>query len=311
LQQIEVLQRQISQKSRSKGNKYAYYWSIAAGILILVSIGSYFIFRQPELRNESVMVEQTAIMEMEEQASESATVNVPPPVIVKDESVEAKMVQAEVQLSDIASVEEPALEIQNDSKGIVASAIPKTKTNLVKGKVVDETGEPIIGATILFAGTNNGTVTDLDGNFELAGSNKDKLNISYIGYEPVTLPIDTGMSMLIAMNESQQTLSEVVVTGYATMKKADMTGSVSKISMEKEKFDDYVKRALIHPTDEECKEAKGDVTLRFYVDENGRPYDITVKKSLCPSADKEAIRLVEEGPDWSLTDKELTKKISF
>lgn len=62
----------------------------------------------------------------------------------------------------------------------------------------------------------------------------------------------------------------------------------------------YLKKNLAYPADDACAEVKGKVTLTFFVNKEGRPFDIKVKESLCKSLDKEAIRLIQEGSDWNL-----------
>lgn len=97
------------------------------------------------------------------------------------------------------------------------------------GVVVDAaTGEPIIGASVLEEGTSNGTITDFDGNFTLNVSDGAQLNISYVGYKPQTLAAAADMQIRLA--EDTEVLEEVVVTGYTTQRKADLTGAVSAIS---------------------------------------------------------------------------------
>lgn len=97
------------------------------------------------------------------------------------------------------------------------------------GVVVDAaTGEPIIGASVLEEGTSNGTITDFDGNFTLNVSDGAQLNISYVGYKPQTLA--AAADMQIRLVEDTEVLEEVVVTGYTTQRKADLTGAVSAIS---------------------------------------------------------------------------------
>lgn len=97
------------------------------------------------------------------------------------------------------------------------------------GVVVDAaTGEPIIGASVLEVGTSNGTITDFDGNFTLNVSDGAQLNISYVGYKPQTLA--AAADMQIRLVEDTEVLEEVVVTGYTTQRKADLTGAVSAIS---------------------------------------------------------------------------------
>ncbi|MBR1426785.1 MAG: TonB-dependent receptor [Paludibacteraceae bacterium] len=96
------------------------------------------------------------------------------------------------------------------------------------GTVVDETGEGIIGASVLEVGTTNGTITDFDGNFTLSVSEGAELNISYVGYKPQTLAASANMTVRLA--EDNEVLEEVVVTGYTTQRKADLTGAVSAVS---------------------------------------------------------------------------------
>ena len=103
------------------------------------------------------------------------------------------------------------------------------KVNGVKGRVIDKVGEPIVGATVTVRGTNNGTVSDVNGNFTLPMNDGKEITVNYIGYEPVILPADTSKEMLIAMNEDSRELDEVVVIGYGTVKKRDLTGSMTSI----------------------------------------------------------------------------------
>lgn len=101
--------------------------------------------------------------------------------------------------------------------------------NVVKGKVVDANGEPVIGATIKEVGTDNGTVTDVDGNFTIKTQADATLEISFIGYQSQTLKAVTGKELAITLKEDTEMLDEVVVIGYGAMKKKDLTGAVSAI----------------------------------------------------------------------------------
>ena len=107
-----------------------------------------------------------------------------------------------------------------------ASALAQNQT--VTGTVVDELGEPVIGATVTVEGTKIATVTDLDGNYKLSAPAGAKVTISYIGYMPQTVkPGGT-----VKLEEDKQTLEEVVVVGYGTQKKAHLTGSVSTVEVD-------------------------------------------------------------------------------
>ena len=97
----------------------------------------------------------------------------------------------------------------------------------ITGTVVDETGEGVIGATVKEKGTANGSVTDFDGNFKLKVAKGTMLVISYIGYDNVEMAATPGMKVQLKENASE--LAEVVVTGYQTQRKADLTGSVAVV----------------------------------------------------------------------------------
>ena len=89
----------------------------------------------------------------------------------------------------------------------------------VKGQVVDEKGEPIIGANVIVEGTTNGMITDLDGNFSLQCPVGSTLKTSYIGYLARTVKVTGNMNALkITLKEDTETLDEVVVVGYGTMR---------------------------------------------------------------------------------------------
>jgi len=177
--------------------------------------------------------------------------------------------------------------------------------------VTDPKGEPLIGASVMYKGTNIGTVTDVNGEFSLLKKAENKqLTAQYIGYDPVEVPVDTSRTMLIAMNEDQKGLSEVVVVGYGVNKKANKDSTPQPVDG-KRKYQKYLKENLVHPTDETCAQVKGKVVLTFLVNRDGRPFHIKVKTSLCESSDKEAIRLVQEGPDWTYGNKQAEVTVKF
>ena len=100
---------------------------------------------------------------------------------------------------------------------------------VVKGQVVDENGEPVIGASVTLANNKSkGTVTDFDGNYQLSGPKGGKITITYIGYLPQTVKPGGKVQLQI----DSQSLDEVVVVGYGSQKKAHLTGSVSTVEMD-------------------------------------------------------------------------------
>ena len=102
--------------------------------------------------------------------------------------------------------------------------------NKVSGTVLDATGEPLIGVSVLEAGTSNGVVTDFDGNFTLAVKSGAQLTFSYVGYTSQTLPAKDGMQ--VTLQEDNTVLNEVVVVGYGTMRRKDVTSSITTVKAE-------------------------------------------------------------------------------
>lgn len=113
------------------------------------------------------------------------------------------------------------------------NAPSQQKNKEVIGRIVDESGEPVIGASVIETGTSNGCITDLDGRFMLkVNADKSTLDISYIGYQTQSVTTGTGKSLNVVLKEDAQTLAEVVVVGFGSQKKANLTGSVSSIKMD-------------------------------------------------------------------------------
>ena len=102
----------------------------------------------------------------------------------------------------------------------------------VKGTVSDEAGEPIIGATVKVQGSNDATVTDFNGYFSIKASSDATLNISYVGYLPQNVKVGGKSNISVTLKEDTQLLNDVVVIGYGTMKKSDISGSVATINKE-------------------------------------------------------------------------------
>lgn len=125
----------------------------------------------------------------------------------------------------------------------VVAASPTSSVNnvsqqqTVKGKIVDQTGEPLIGVSVVQKGTTRGVVTDVDGNFTLAVPEGSTIVVSYVGFTTQTLRATANMN--ITMKAEDNELNEVVVVGYGTQKKVNLTGSVASV--------DYSKEALSRP----------------------------------------------------------------
>lgn len=343
---IRMLRQKVTARAARKRN-LTIVWSAAAGVLIILSVGGYFLlnkqplsvgaqpafkeivsaaFQEEEmsaLREEALLEDsmepgQSLITENRSSAGKNAKASIPETILqeVYDEAnKEIEFDDTMIAAAPVANMKNPAVpEIHRNKVAGSSSAVKG-----IRGKVVDKEGEPIIGATIAIKGTHKGTLSDLEGNFFLEPLGDKELEVSFIGYERVVVPADTAKDMLIAMNEDGLIMSEVAVTkrpsrlhriGSAIVSALKLSGAPQPENGNKA-FRQYIKENLVHPTDDSCTHVKGKVVLVFQVGSDGRPDSIRVKKSLCPSADEEAIRLIEEGPDWTVGDKEAKVTIKF
>jgi TonB-linked SusC/RagA family outer membrane protein len=115
---------------------------------------------------------------------------------------------------------------------VLSLIVGTVSAQTVSGNVVDETGEAVIGATVMEKGTKNATVTDFDGNFTINMGDSKVLVISYIGMQTQEINVAGKSSVNVVLKEDATTLQDVVVVGYGTMKKTDLTGSVSSVNTE-------------------------------------------------------------------------------
>ena len=107
------------------------------------------------------------------------------------------------------------------------------QSKVITGTVVDPTGMPVIGANIMVKGTTNGTITDMDGNFSLEANKDAILVVSYIGFANQEIKVGNQSKLSIALKEDAEALDELVVIGYGTARKIDLTGSTSSLGGEK------------------------------------------------------------------------------
>lgn len=130
-----------------------------------------------------------------------------------------------------------AIDYEIEGRNIVLSSKTEIKVSVgqtkeIKGVIVDNSGIPVIGASVQVQGTTNGTITDMDGKFTLNASSDDVLTISYIGYVTQKIKVGNKTSFNIVLKEDNKTLEEVVVVGYTTQKKADLSGAVASVKMD-------------------------------------------------------------------------------
>jgi len=174
-----------------------------------------------------------------------------------------------------------------------------TAPRTVTGIITDERAEPLIGATVLVKGTQIGTVTDIDGSFQLkVPENAEQLVISYTGFAMQEITLGDSDTINLSMNEQGTQLSEVVVSGYEKKSRRETRQPEPRGGFKKLRR--YIQRNLEYP--EAAAEAKieGEVKVEFRVQPDGSLTDFEVLESLGYGCDAEAIRLLRAGPKWRL-----------
>lgn len=117
--------------------------------------------------------------------------------------------------------------------GCAVSVSAMAQTKNIQGRIIDsKSNEPLVGVTVMEAGTNHGCVTDLDGNFTISVSPNAKLSVSYVGYKNLQVPVKGKSNLTVVLEENAELLNDVVVVGYGVQKKATLSGAVTSVKGE-------------------------------------------------------------------------------
>lgn len=189
--------------------------------------------------------------------------------------------------------------------GVTALDVAKERFNsMVNGKVTSlEDGEPLPGVNVVLKGSTVGTVTDIEGNFQLNNIDSivdNTLVISFIGLATEEIEIGDRSKVDIQMGSDVAQLSEVVVVGYGSSSTSEVDKSIntwnnSRPSIPMSEFKKYLKDNM---RNDDSNEVKGKVTVRFDILNNGQLINFEIKRSLNDYYDQEAIRLIKDGPEW-------------
>ncbi len=142
-----------------------------------------------------------------------------------------KTIKTCMACSLVAFLLTPATAMAGNDATLASATAAQQQAKPVKGNVVDENGEPLIGVSVKIVGAYGGAITDINGDFSVNGAEGRQLQFSYAGYKTKTVTAGNGL-MKIALEPDALGLDEVVVVGYGTMKKSDLTGSTSNVKTE-------------------------------------------------------------------------------
>lgn len=215
----------------------------------------------------------------------------------------------EGRLNDDAT--RPSVAQGSDSRARYAEAKKANETSkkVFSGKVVDDDGTPIPGVNVVVKGTNTGTVTDIQGNYQLSlDKAHPTLVFSFIGYANTEQTAESARPLTVKLEEDLTELSEVVVTGYGGVQREidpmESTVELANPVGGNRAFKKYLERNLQYPQQALLNNVEGRVTVQFSVETTGLLTDFNVIKGLGSGCDEELVRLIRTGPKWNPTKRD-------
>jgi hypothetical protein len=322
-------------RSHNHHRRAIVYWAMAASVLLLIGFGSFFLLQQkPETRMPEIATvlpkKITPSTEGQnsaapESSTQTTTSSQPKTLAVVSTPVSKQAPAGEVKME---SAPEPAIEpVQSEVSSVNSVKMSRMMENKVaglqvesmeqpskklQGKVVDEKGEPLIGAVVKIKGTNVSSVTDTNGYFQLPQNVSDsaKLIAGYIGYENKEVNIADKL-VSIQLQPDQRALNEVVVVGYGAKKKTSISGSVAKNINNQFGEKEFRAYCQVHAIRNVCGEPQAKVKVQFFITQEGHPSEVTIIKSTCNRAADEVERLLKSSPVWSKKNRKVTLTIKW
>ncbi|MDR1783556.1 MAG: carboxypeptidase-like regulatory domain-containing protein [Dysgonamonadaceae bacterium] len=346
---IEDLERKIAKRGKTH-KRQAWIWSAAALLLLLIG-SQWFLWIRPDnnLNLQVASTEQLAVLPMDEPSPESPADSAAQPeklsaemkVVPELQNNENAAATQQTKDSIFAVAEElenaprqvavaDAAQSQPDSgidiaelqisKVIVeepkeidpAKINPADNQKHISGRIVDEIGEPVIGASVNIKNTNNGAITDQNGNFTMVVPKEEQgtLVASFIGMKTTEIPLKESLGDIM-LKSDDMALNEVVVIGYGTRKKENLSASASKTQKPESifgesEFTDYFQKNCDKKI---CAGQALTIVAEFYIDAAGRPGNIRIKELSCPAMETEFKRLLLGSPLWSERNRNVKLRI--
>ncbi|MDR0334164.1 MAG: carboxypeptidase-like regulatory domain-containing protein [Dysgonamonadaceae bacterium] len=340
LSAIENLEKELNNRLQKPRKKtVALKWriiAVAASFALLIGIGSLLLF-QPNFEEIHIAESTETVLDKENEILTAEAVQdsdyqnrqtnilppIPPPPISEILEIVEHEVESRIELAEAVLPPSPPmspsmiLEIMEDATiEITESAVmlrqrevsqPVNESIIAQGQVVDEFGEPVIGATITLGSSTKGTATDIDGNFRLtipAELKNENITIAYIGFQSQQLVPEQDMT--IKMQEDNALLSEVVVIGYGVQRRESRSINARLVEFGEKEFELWLKENIDRTV---CAVETIDVTLRFRIDENGKPTNIQLVRINCEEIRQEILDLLENSPEWTRKNRNVRLRV--
>jgi TonB family protein len=222
-----------------------------------------------------------------------------------------------VELEEFDSTNQTATKNSFDSLLSFANAMPQRDLlRTIQGEVIDQKGNPLIGASIIETGTKNAVVTDVVGRFSIILEKLDNpLKVSYTGYQESKIPVsERGKYIEVIMFENEATLDEFAVEKTTKRSQKNVTSYdfiLAKPVIGFKKFQKYIEQNAKYPDGYTSDNINGTVQVMFLLNEQGKPHTIEVTSSFNQAFNKEAIRLIREGTSWRTTPSGQTGQVVY
>lgn len=348
---IENLEKQFS-SSQKQHHTRIWIWAAAAAIILLISIP--LLLHKPYEKNDIPAIVSSEKIQKKQEISI--------PLLQEDTLLVTQHHELEIEPANppIEKIKNELILPENDLSQALAGHVVQTDSSdqelgkifirqealalvnqsdkiVVSGRVVDETGSPLPGVTILPKNGYNGTISDIDGNFKLDVS-KDEVDVliaSFVGMKESEIPLKENVGD-IQMRSNDLALNEVTIVAFGSQKKESVVGSVTSVSPSQLRrsssnlrnttagnvagvvynapvFDkeDFIEYFTEHYDKDICAGQKISFKVKFYIDPIGQPGQINIKENSCPALEIEIKRLLLGSPLWSKRDRKVTLQIEL
>lgn len=313
---IEDLKENLQTKKTNKKIVYLYpkkigWLKIAALFVLIAGIGflAYELNFKKENNSLAMREDSTEIKKIDEQV---------------DAPTLDPFSNAEKDLVSDSSSQQNKKTVESKSLG---KSIQRAEKNIVAGKIVDVKGSPLSAVTIMNKSRKSVTTSDVDGKFKLTLKDTSlTATIAMVGFKTKESRLSDKSEQIIVMEPDNKTLNEVVVTASGAPRQEKALGSPPKIESKAgvpvslnsepvigwQEFHQYLQDNINIPEDEKGMGFKGKVVLSFEINKRGNPQKIKIEQTLCPACDREAVRLINQGPKWKyIQDKRQQVTIQF
>lgn len=306
------LDRQLNERTRSARKKRAWLY-IAASVLVFALCGTLWLTYP--VGTEIMHPGDSAVMlsSTQELVSDSTKQEVPSGVVDTMRGRDSLMQSGQPQM-DVMEVE------MNKEKSFLKKDVSmdlndRKRSDVVEGIVTDSLGHPLPGVTVMLGKAGAGTVTNENGHYRInLGESKGSLTFSFVGMKTEGYGVSGGETLNVKLKVDQQDMEEVVVTGYRSIKKQEIVGSVTTIrgsgdtsavvsdsknmKSDVERFNRFAMEALNYPKGDLEKRNEGEIKLSFGTNKEKTPNRIRVSEGFSKACNQEIIRLLVEGPKW-------------